>query len=285
MITLLIIIASIIAVYIVILSLKIYTIKVDTINLINGGVKSGKSTLAIYLAIKHHKAIIAKIKLHNKIRKIFKKELIKEPLLYSNIPIKYKYYEPLTTSILERETIPIDRSIIYIGEFSLVADSMCFKDMLLNEKVSLFFKLAGHSFNGKIFIDTQNINDCHYGLKKCITRYIYIHHTKKTIPLLLNLKICEMAYSYGSESVVNQFNGQIEDKTMNLWIPKSIWKAFDYRCYKSLDKGKKIATKTITKIPEDLQANDIPTFMDFKTITLNKGVKKNETRNETQVLN
>lgn len=275
------------AIFLIWLFYQIFTlkkIKWSTVNVITGGVKTGKSTLALFYAIKLYKVQVLKynirkffIFLINHIFLIKSKNILSygdRPEFYSNIPVDIKQgYTPLTTDILMRKEIPIEKSIVYIGEFSLVANSMDFKDMLLNEQTMLFFKLAGHSFNGKIFVDTQNIEDCHYNLKRCCDRYIYIHHSNTWLPFVVTMKLREMYYSPENQSAVNVFNEDLEHTLKSVIIFKHIWKKFDYRCYRVLngEKDKQRYRNNIKFTKKDrkkgyLQANKIVSFRQFLTI-------------------
>ena len=268
-------------------------LKLDSFTLITGGVKTGKSTLAIYLAISKLKYV----RLIEKIKNIFRKEKKELPVLYSNIPIdiydnekgeaiknifrkkKNKKKEliqyELTREILLREEIPIEKSVIYIGEFSLVADSMNWQDMYTNEKIMLFFKLFGHSFAGSVFVDTQSISDCHFAVKKISTKYIWIYRARKKL-LTYDMNIKEIAYNYENNGIVNAINKEnIEEETNLIKINKKIWKIFNYRAYKILNKGKTIARKKGTR-ENGLYQDYIVSFNKWKTKEMQKGAIKNE---------
>lgn len=245
----------------------------SSFNLITGSVKTGKSTLAIYLSVYQFYARRNITKLENFFRKIFKKEQKELPVLYSNIPIATKYgYSPLTKEILLREKVPIEKSIIYIGEFSLVADSMNFSDMIINPKIMAFFKLFGHEFAGTIIVDTQNVADCHFAIKKITNKYIFIEKGNKFIPFYYKMWIRELAYNYENNSINNTFNKKtIEEDTQAIYIPKSIWKVFDYRCYSILTDGLEIERNNIP-------LKEIKTLKQDKIVSFNKWVEKILTR-------
>lgn len=283
-------------------------IKWSTINVINGAVKTGKSTLAVWGTVIIHYLTKIEIYISNAIRFVinytlliwripFKKLRTKlklkyeeQPLLYSNIPIDVKCgYVPLTKEILTRKEKPVEKSTVYIGEFSLIANSMDFKDMLLNEEILLFFKLAGHEFNGKIFIDTQNIEDCHYNLKRSINRYIYIHHTIKWIPFVVIMKCREMYYNSENNTAVNVFNESIEETMKNVIIPKFIWKKFDYRCYSIFTDDLPVNRNVIkfdkkTRKKGYLKAKKIVSFRNFLSLP-EKFIEKEQIKNETTIKN
>lgn len=242
----------------------------ECVTLVNGGVKTGKSTLSVYLALKYYKKNLRKWKLRKWL--LHKEEEM--PLLYSNIPLNCKWgYTPITNDILNRTKRVAFGSVCYIGEFSLVADSQAFKDQNLNERIMLFIKLFGHETHGsgKVFLDTQAIADCHYAIKRCISRYIYIERSIKWIPFIILFKVREMYYS-DDNNIINTSEEDIEDNANKfLMITKSVWKKFDYTCYScftdSLEKE-----EFHVDYPNTLKATVIPSFKNYNTIPVAKSI-------------
>lgn len=77
--------------------------------------------------------------------------------------------------LLYRRVRVARKSVMFLSETSLIADSMTVKDALLNEEINVFFKLYGHeSHGGKCIIETQNVLDNHYAIKRCLTFYYNI---------------------------------------------------------------------------------------------------------------
>lgn len=249
---------------------KIKRLKLDNVVLINGGVKSGKTTLAVALAIKEYrKAYIIWF-----IKHIFKKH-IEKPLLYSNIPLKAKYV-PLTKELIERKKRFNYKSVVILSESSLVIDSMYFKDGLVNEEVSLFIKLFGHETRGgKLFIETQALNDNHYAIKRGISRYVWIHSLIKVIPFILVYRVREMAYTENSDNVTNVFNEDTENTIKYIFLSKRVWKKFDCYCYSYLtDNLDPLNNELDNSNNKDLKARYIVSFKEYKTIP--KGVINND---------
>ena len=202
------------------------------------------------------------------------------PLFYSNIPVKYEYYVPLTTDDILRNKRFAFRSQVFISEASLLADSQAFKDKDLNERITIFVKLIRHELhNGKIFWESQSISDVHFGFKKCLNNYIYIVNSIKWIPFILVFKVREMLFSYDNEGVVNTFNEDIEDTTKTLIISKTVWKKFDTFTYSyftdNLDYDCVLLSKNdIEKL--DLKSKDIVSFNKLKYLKKESDVNKNE---------
>ena len=271
------VIVIIVAILIIIAIIKYKTkfFKLNNVVLINGGIKSGKTSLTVYLAIKQHK--IAHFKWWFRKYFLFKKNE-EEPLLYSNVPIKYKYYIPFSSDILLRNKRVAYKSVCLLSEASLVADSQSYKDSNLNYETMLFCKLYAHETKGGyLFIETQSISDLHYSFKRVLNNYLYIHSCFKLIPFILVFKVRELMYSYDNESIVNNFDSDIEDSLKTLVITKGIWKKFDCYTYSSFTDDLNYDCVVLTKddIEKlDLKSKDIVTFIKYKD--LKKGGVKHE---------
>lgn len=241
----------------------------EALTLVNGGVKTGKSTLSVYLAIKSHKKALRRWKIRRVFRKLLGKEEEEKPLLYSNIPLKCDYVL-LSNEVLQRvKRIPYG-SVVYIGEFSLVADNKFFKNAsaLQIESLMLFIKLFGHETGGKgkMFIDTQCISDLPVDVRRCLNRYIWIERSIKWVPFIIIFKVRELMYSEDNTSV-NVFNSDVEDNTKVLIISKGIWKKFDYCCYSVFTDDLEVSDKVIKGDKHDnLKASVIPSFKKYHTI-------------------
>lgn len=273
------IIFAIIIIIIIIIKKKTKQPKYNAIITIDGSVKTGKTSMGVYIALKEikHRQKIWKIK--STFQKIFKKEIDEKPLLYSNIPINYKKgYVQLTKDILTRKKRINYKSVVFISEASLVSDSQDFKNAIRNEQQTLFYKLFGHETKGGLcIIDTQQIGDLHFSVKRAIGQYFYIHHNRK-IPFFMILKVQENRYSEDGTIIVNE-SKDTEENLKTILIPKTIWKKFDAYTYSQLTDNLEVENETIK--PESLKTDYIVSFREFKTINkqyteIKKGEEKNE---------
>lgn len=249
--------------------------------LITGGIKTGKSTFSVHLAIRKLKFQRFKyyIKLYSikffkflKLRKFRNAKLPEKPLLYSNIPLKVPYV-PLTRELLLRQKRFNFGSVIYICEASLIADSMTFKDNFINENLLLFNKLIAHeTHGGYIYYDTQSISDCHYSLKRCLSTYLHIVKTFKYCPFFLFMWVRECRYSEDNNSI-NVYQSDVEDSTKLIIVPKSVWKKFDCYAFSAYTDNLPIENKE--HITVDLKVKDLISFKQYQYL-VNKGVKKDE---------
>lgn len=233
------------------------TLWAETIVLTTGAVKTGKSLNTVAGAIKAQKwrHIVWTI------RKYFGAK-DEEPLLYSNIPLKCKHVK-LTKDHILREKRFNYRSIVLLDEFALIADSMEWRDNEKNEKLLKFFKLFGHeTHGGKLFINTQSIEDCHYAVKRCISRYYYIAKTIKWIPFIVIQKYVICGYNELQQGQDTQNGVTMTDKHYTKIISKKYYKMYDRYCYSILtDDLKEIPTVRIAK---NLKTTNIITIKESK---------------------
>lgn len=215
--------------------LKLFKIpKIGCVALVTGGVKTGKSMLSVWLAIRRFKRAVFAWKVKCLICRLLRRSLPERPRLYSNVPLAGVEYVLIPVEILERQQFrPAYKSVLYIQEASLLADSMYFKDMDLNERLLLFNKLIGHETKGGYLIyDTQAIADNHYAVKRCLSSYFWIHHNVK-LPFFCVLFVRELFYS-ADESTVNTVESDVEDGLKIIVIPKRVWKIYDAYCYSGM---------------------------------------------------
>lgn len=233
------------------LYLKVKRPKLNSMVLVTGSIKTGKSTLSVFFVLREYRKRLFLWK----IKHIFNKN-IEKPLIYSNVPLGVPYV-PLTNELLARKERFNYKSVIYVCESSLVSDSQLIKDNNLNLDLLLFNKLIGHESKGGIIIyDTQCIGDNHYSIKRSLSQYFYIHHTRK-IPFFLLCYVREMIYS-DDDSTLNVFNEDIEKTLKVILVPKRVWKYFDCYCYSSLTDNLPVANNVVNK--KDLKCNDIVSF-------------------------
>lgn len=267
------------------IEIKHKRIRSNCVAFVSGSPKTGKSLLAVYLCYRKFRSNLFKARFENFIRRIIRKVEKPLPKLYSNIPLNVDGYAPLLPAHLERKLKFEDRSVVYLGEFSLVANSRLGQNSgnkngidydRLNEELLLFTKLIGHECKGVYMVlDSQTIADCHYAAKRCLSNYFYIHHS---VNLLFHkiLFVQECIYSEDNSTQQN-FNEDIESNLKWLLIPKrKYYKMYDYRCYSVLTDQLPLSDSS-GEPADDLKARDILSFVPFKTIG-KKEVKNNETK-------
>ena len=244
--------------------------------LVTGGVKTGKTTMSVWLAYRQYRRQLRKYYILNYfIHPVFHKLPFKwckrlkkreKPLFYANVPIDVEGFVPITFDLLERTKRFRYGSVIYLCETSLVCDSQCIKDPLLNERMLLLCKLIAHETKGGyMFLDTQSISDNHYAVKRTLSTYFYIHHTTK-IPFFCLSWVRELKFSEDN-SAVNTFEEDVEKTLQLVIIPKKIWKMFDCYCYSVLTDDLPVVDQTVdVSDMSDKKARKIVSFRNYKSI-------------------
>jgi len=230
--------------------------KLNSLAMVTGGVKCGKSTLSVHMAINTYKKRVRSIKLKNFFRKIFHKKPLEKPLLYSNVPLAISYV-PVTLKMLLRRERFVYGSVVYLQEASLVADSQLIKDKELNNDLLLFFKLFGHETQGgTCIVDTQCIGDVHYSLKRSLSEYYYVHHLSKLIPFFLVAYVIESRYS-DDGTVITTGEKDTEENLKRVIIPKRAWKYFDCYSYSVLTDNLPVNSNVVNN---NLQTKDLKAY-------------------------
>lgn len=247
--------------------------KIGSLALVTGGVKSGKSTLSVHFVLRKYKQIKRNVAINNFFRKIFKRELLEIPLLYSNVPLGIPYVE-IDRDLLLRNKRFRYNSVVYIQEASLVADSQLIKNNDINNNLLLFNKLIAHSGVYALIYDTQSISDVHYSIKRSLSNYFYIHHLIK-LPLIPFLVCYILEYRYSDDGSVIAITGDkdLEECLKRVIIPKTVWKKFDSKCFSPLTDDLPIKDDVITT--KNLKCDKIISFRkEFEKMSNTKNLNK-----------
>lgn len=235
---------------------RVKFLKLGAFVLITGGLKSGKTQLAVHLALKDYKKKHRRWKIRKNVFHI-KEE---EPLLYSNIPLNVSYV-PITEELLLRKKRFNFRSTILLSEASLVADSQLIKDTDINNQLLLWVKLIAHeTHSGRLFVESQSIEDLHYSFKRSISNFIFIK-SNLNFGLFHALDVREMVYS-NVGNVINIFDKDIDNEDKKrVFIPFTIHNKYDSCCYSILTDKLDPVTKTINgRKLKNLKANRLFSF-------------------------
>ena len=104
--------------------------------------------MGLRCALRKYKSAVLRWKLSCLWMRIIHKPEPEEPLFYTNISVAGVRFVPVTLDILYRRVRVARKSVMFLSETSLIADSMTVKDALLNEEINVFFKLYGHESHG-----------------------------------------------------------------------------------------------------------------------------------------
>lgn len=195
-----------------------------------GGLKTGKSTFSLHLAIKTYKRNKRVVAVRNFFHKLFKQPLEEEPLFYSTIPVAFPHVR-LTLDLIERKKRFAYKSVVWVDEATLLADSQLYKDQELNAKLLEFCKLFGHETKGGcLFFTSHCLSELHVSMRRASSEYFYVHSMFKWLPFFLIATVREERYSEDG-TAVNVYDQDVPETLRKVIIPKSVWKKFDCYCY------------------------------------------------------
>ncbi|MBO4940314.1 MAG: hypothetical protein J6D30_04770 [Clostridia bacterium] len=248
--------------------------KVGAMACVTGGVKSGKSTFSFYLAHRQYKRNLFGVKVRNWFRRLLKKDFQEEiPLFYSTIPLQCEHVL-LTEDLLLREKRFAYKSVIWVDEASLIADSTYCKVADINDRLLLFNKLIAHETRGGMLVyNTQSIADLHFSVKRCLSETFYVHSTFKWIPFFLIVTIREERYSEDGFTL-NTYNEDVEESLKRVIVPKSVWKKFDCYCYSVHTDNKEVDTGV--KKSKDLKAYNLLSINPRHSLKVEKEIEECE---------
>lgn len=241
--------------------------KIGAVTVFVGGVKSGKSAVSVSCAIRQLKKAQRTWRFRQfiiRVLNVFKRkkfEYEEKPLLYSNIPLAGIDYVPITREHLLRKVRFNFKSIVFLDEMSLIADSMLIKDKEINTQLLLFFKLFGHeTHGGKCIVNSHCISDLHYALKRTTSQYFYMHHLSSYIPFIKIAYMREERYSEDG-TATNVYNEDLEHSLCKVLMFNNIFKKYDSFCFSSLTDNLPIKNpiKHLSK-KDSLKATSLPSF-------------------------
>lgn len=239
---------------------KLKVPKTNSVTLVSGGVKCGKSTFSVYLVLKAYKSRLRAWKIRRFFARMFHLKFdVERPLIYSNVPLNCEYYELTLDHLLRRKRFNFG-SVVYLQESSFVADSMLIKDCEINKQLQLFIKLFGQETHGGLLVlDTHTISDNHFAIKRGLSEYFYIHHLSR-LPFFILAHCREFTYSDDNTSIINVFNNDTEDCLKKVLIPKRVWKMFDTYAYSYATD--KLPTNNVCRsvLDKDLKARYMVSF-------------------------
>lgn len=260
--------------------------KIGALAVFVGGVKSGKSGVSVGCTISNWKRIHRNWKMRCffiKVINLFKKnkfDFPEEPFIYSSIPLGGVPYIPLTREHLLRKVRFNYKSVVFIDEASLVADSQLIKDKEINTELLLFFKLFGHETKGgKCIVNSHCLSDLHYALKRTTSQYFYMHHLSKYIPFFTLAYMREERYS-DDGTATNIYENDLEESLKRVLFKTSTFKRYDPFCFSVLTDD--LPLKNVIKYndkKDSLKADFILSFRpEFYTLRIGEN-RENEKEN------
>lgn len=261
-------------------------LKVPSVCLITGGVKTGKSLLSVNLSIKDYRSRHRKWWFRTHL--LAKKE--EEPLYYTNCFVSFgrtrkakklnKNIRYISLDHLNRDIRFNYKSVIYIQECSLMADNMDYKNQERNVDLSLFNKLIAHETKGgALYYDTQSVLDSHYSIKRVCSTYFFV---AKNLNFLL-FHVLYVREMINTENGVNNFDDDIEFTLRKVLVP--FWYHKKYDRYEFSYLTDELETKNV-EVPKHngvVSFNDLYVKRSDKRKSSMKETPSKEEKQESQV--
>lgn len=225
---------------------KVKHLKTPDVYMVDGGVKVGKSLVAVKLAVTQYRKNMIRyyigsffINLINKFRKLRKKPLkrsLEKPMLYSNMPLYKVKYNAFTLDILELKVRCPHKSVFLLDEASLIADSMTAygqtkseKEWIdyVNEKLTMFLKVGvSHGHHGSFCVyNSQNVVDLHFAFRRCTSTYLFISK-RRSFPFFCLMDVRELVHDE-SRDVQNVYTKDVDVDNKPLFVSKKWYKYYD----------------------------------------------------------
>lgn len=239
--------------------------KIDHVHLITGGVKSGKTSYAVAMALRLYRKVHFSWKVKKLLLKplqafcrLFKKDykLPEEPLLYSNIVLAVPFVQ-LDSDLVNRKKRFAYKSVILVSESSLVADSYDIKNKTFNDNYSLFCKLIGHETHGGYLIfETQALSDNHFAVKRVLAKFTVITHLVTWIPFVLLFQTRDVAYNADTSVQLNNvFTDDPDQESRYVIVSKRVWKKFDCYTYSGFTDGLPVEDRVVIGDKKNLKTD------------------------------
>lgn len=206
--------------------------------LVTGAPKTGKTLCCVNLSAKDFKSRhrVWWFKTH-----ILLKKDIEEPLFYTNTAFSFGNLKRILKGKkkphrLDRCVVKIDLdhlernvrfnygSVIFIDEASLMTDNQDIREQVRNAELSLFNKLIAHETRGgKLYYDTQNIQDLHYACKRVCSNFFFI---QKSLNFFL-FRVLYIREMISEDLGENNFIDDIDTSTRKVLIFRWWYKKYD----------------------------------------------------------
>lgn len=234
--------------------------KFGSLCVVTGSLKTGKTTFSLHLAYKTYRRNLRRVKVRNFFAKMFSKPLEELPLFYSTIPVGFPHVR-VTTDLLERRERFAYKSVVWIDEASLLADSQLYKDTELNAKLLEFCKLFGHETKGGcLFLTSHCLSELHMSMRRVSSEYFYTNGLMSWLPFFMVVTVREERYSEDG-AAINTYDSDVEDTMKRVIIPKRVWKKFDCYCYSVMTDDLPVAQDVVEA--DTLKCEEVVSFSPY----------------------
>lgn len=218
---------------------RIYKISNNSVLAFTGGLGSGKTLTAVKVGIRKHQRqkLIWWLKQHIKITQKQKLNALKSkdnpPLIYSNIPIKSKYYVPLTKDHLVLDRKIHEHSIVLIDEVGQFASQYDWENPLVKNELQEFIRFYRHYIDGTLIMTDQNSDNIVVAIRRRINVIYNLNDAVKLLPIpgftLMRIQITPITVTEGLMTVEKTDVGELQ-KHYVYWLLTKKW--YESRMYK-----------------------------------------------------
>jgi hypothetical protein len=167
---------------------RVYKVSNNSVICFTGGLGSGKTLFGVQYALGR----LAKRRRSFKIKQFFRKHfnhakylLYKdsEPLLYSNIPIRSKYYVSLTHEHITLERKINEHSVVFFDELGQVASQHDWGKPLVKGNLNEYIRFFRHYIDGSLIVTDQSADEIVVGIRRRINVIYNLNDFVKLIPI------------------------------------------------------------------------------------------------------
>lgn len=210
----------------------------DTIECYTGTLGSGKTFSAVKRAIKTYKRYALALKIKKIINPFMTKEKLNElkPILYSNIPIRYKkvWSTKLTDKHLIFEERLQGRPIVLIDEVGSVAGQNDYTNYFVVNKFSNYFvRFYRHGYNTKLILTDQSVSSIYKGVRVRLGQIYNLSDFRKKFFFFYKINCKKLDMIEDSIGTNVNLTNNAESPYLFGLIGKT-FKYYDSRCYSPL---------------------------------------------------
>lgn len=230
----------------------------DTVVCLTGGLGTGKTLIAVNLAIKEYRKrlLMWRLGLYDRRKGLKIEKKAEMPKLYSNIPILLKrpiyisrkiipYKEYFSEVLTYEHILLLDRipeySVILIDEVGQVADQYQYDNPFVMQDLQKFIRYYRHFVDGRLILTDQSSSNIVVAIRRRINKIYNLHDFKRNWFFFFKVRVQELFIAEDVMSTVEQnvhndyeyFYGLLPLKWLKfLDITRLLtYKKYDSRCY------------------------------------------------------
>ena len=189
------IIFALVIILVIIIWIKPYLIKYDTVCGFTGGLGCGKTFESVNVAIRELRKNRLKTRIYNTFCPLFKRKKLEKPLLYSSIPVrisKKEMSEKLTIQHLLLQERIVKGSIVFLDEVDVWANQFAHANPNVIEIISKKEVEKGDFAEGGIFDEHMRLFRHYHASECCEPKLIVNTQATSNIITIIRRRICSV---------------------------------------------------------------------------------------------